>query len=79
MMEVQLVTAVAAEPAPPVLDLTACVRELQRLRCDREQAALQREIDRLQEMGAAEHGAEIDALWARKHELLQRIAGLMAH
>ena len=72
-----LATAVAAEPAPPVLDLSECVRELKRLRYDREQAALQREIDRLQELGAAEHGAEINALWARKHELLQRIAGLI--
>ncbi len=78
-MEVQLATAVAAEPAPPVLDLSACVRELKRLRYDREQAAVQREIDRLQELGAAERGAEIDALWTRKHQLLQRIAGLNGH
>ena len=78
-MEIQLATAVAAEPAPPVLDLSACVRELKRLRYDREQAAVQREIDRLQELGAAERGAEIDALWTRKHQLLQRIAGLNGH
>jgi DNA primase len=76
MMEAQLATAIAAESAPPVLDLSACVRELKRLRYDREQAALQREIDRLQELGATAHGAEINALWTRKHELLRRIASL---
>ena len=77
MMEGQLATAVAAEPAPPVLDLSECVRALKRLRYDREQAALQRDIDHLQELGATEHGAEINALWVRKHELLQRIARLI--
>jgi DNA primase len=77
MMEAQLATGIAADPVPPVLDLSECVRELKRLRYDREQAALQREINRLQELGAAAHGAEINALWARKLELLQRIGGLI--
>ena len=36
--------------APP-LD---CVRALKRLRCERERAAIQREIDRLQELGAGQ-------------------------
>ena len=74
MMEAQLVTAVAAEPAPPGLDLSTCVRGLKRLRYDREQAALQREIDRLQGLGSAEHGAEIDALLTQKLELIQQMA-----
>jgi hypothetical protein len=47
------------------------------LRCEREHTAIQREIDRLQELGAAQHGARIDALWARKKDLLQRIEGLI--
>ena len=39
--------------------------------------AIQREIDRLQELGAAQHGESIDALWARKLDSLQRIEGLI--
>jgi hypothetical protein len=50
---------------------------IKRLRYERERAAVQREIDRLQQLGAAEHGAQIDALWARKRDLLQRIDGLI--
>jgi hypothetical protein len=76
-MEAQLATSVAAETAPPVLDLSDCVREFKRLRYDREQAALQREIDRLQQLGAVQHGAEINDLLARKREVLQRIGGLI--
>jgi hypothetical protein len=71
----QLVTSIAAtttSPAPPV----ACARALKRLRWERERAAIQREIDRLQGLGAARHDQEIDALWARKKDLLHRIEEL---
>jgi DNA primase len=71
----QLVTSIAATttpPAPPV----ECVRALRRLRWERERAAIQREIDRLQEMGAARHDREIDALWLKKKDLLHRIEEL---
>ena len=54
-----------------------CVRTLKRLRFDRERAAVQREIDRLQEQGAARHEAEILSLWSRKQALLQQIEALM--
>src|SRR5262249_39741476 len=57
----QLVTSIAAtatSPAPPA----ECVRALKRLRWERERAAIQREIDRLQELGATQHGIEIDNL-----------------
>jgi hypothetical protein len=54
-----------------------CVRTLKRLRCDRERAAVQREIDRLQEQGASRHEEEIVSLWARKQALLQRMEALM--
>jgi hypothetical protein len=60
----QLVTSIAAtatSPAPPA----ECVRALKRLRWERERATIRREIDRLQELGAAEHGREIDALSQR--------------
>jgi DNA primase len=68
----QLVTSIAAtatSPAPAI----ECARALKRLRWERERAAIQREIDRLQELGAGQHGHEIDALWQRKKNLLHRI------
>jgi DNA primase len=77
MVEAQLVTSVASESEPPVHDVDDCVRSLQRLRYEKERAAIQREIDRLQQQGAAGHGDEIDALWARKQALIARIAVLM--
>jgi hypothetical protein len=49
------------------------VRTLKRLRYSRENADLQREIDRLQQAGAARHEHEIIALWERKKDLLQRL------
>jgi DNA primase len=60
----QLVTSIAATttpPAPPV----ECVRALKRLRWERERASIRREIDRLQELGSAQHGHEIDTLCQR--------------
>jgi DNA primase len=71
----QLVTSIAASatsPAPPA----ACARALKRLRWERERAAIQREIDRLQQLGASQHGQEIDTLWQRKKDLLHRIEEL---
>jgi DNA primase len=71
----QLVTSIAAtavSQAPPA----ACARALKRLRWERERAAIQREIDRLQELGATQHGREIDTLWQRKKDLLHRIEEL---
>jgi DNA primase len=76
-VESQLVTAIASEREPHVTDADGCARIIKRLRCEREHTAIQREIDRLQELGAAQHGARIDALWARKKDLLQRIEGLI--
>ena len=46
--DAQLVTTIASEPAPPVTLVDECVRAMKRLRFDRERAAMQREIDRLQ-------------------------------
>jgi hypothetical protein len=77
MAEANLVTAVASEREPHVHDAEGCTRIIRRLRCEREHAAIQREIDRLQELGAAQHDDEINALWARKRDLLQRIEGLI--
>jgi DNA primase len=71
----QLVTSIAStafSPAPAA----ECIRALKRLRWERERAALQREIDRLQQLGATQHGNEIDNLWQRKKDLLHRIEDL---
>jgi DNA primase len=76
MGEAQLVTAIASENEPPVHEAEDCVRALVRTRCERERGAVQREIDRLQQLGASEHSDQIDALWARKQDLLRRITEL---
>jgi hypothetical protein len=55
-----------------------CVRALKRMRYLRERAAVQQEIDRLQQAGAARHDGEIAALWDRKKAILQRIEALLA-
>jgi len=74
-LNAELVTSIAAtaiSQAPP----SACARALKRLRWERERAAIQREIDRLQELGATQHGSEIDNLWQRKRNLIHRIEEL---
>jgi DNA primase len=76
MGEAQLVTAIASEGEPPVHVAEDCARALRRARCERESGAVQREIDRLQQLGAADHGDAINALWAQKQQLLRRIADL---
>ncbi len=76
MVDAQLVTGIASEGEAPVHDVHSCARNLRRMRYERERAAIQHEMDRLQQLGAERHAAEIDALWARKRELLQRIEGL---
>jgi DNA primase len=75
-MNVQLVTRIATGKAPPVTSVGNCVRALKALRFDRERAAIQREIDRLQQLGAPQHGDEIEHLWQRKKDLLHRIEDL---
>ena len=62
----------SSAPAHPV----DCVRTLKKRRFDRERADVQREIDRLQEEGAARYEDEIVSLWAKKMVLLQRIEAL---
>jgi DNA primase len=76
--EARLATEVGAEAGAPAWSPEECVRVLKRLRCERERAELQRQIDRLQELGAARHDEEISALWARKKDLLHRIEELGA-
>ena len=73
MAEANLVTAIASEREPHVHDAEGCVHVIRRLRCERERAAIQSEIDRLQERGAAEHAEEMDALLTRKRQLLRQM------
>src|SRR4029450_10103030 len=63
-------------PASSPADPADCVRTLKKRRFDRERADVQREIDRLQEEGAARYEEEIVSLWAKKKVLLQRIEAL---
>src|SRR5258708_4040592 len=59
-MNAQLVTRIATGKAPPATIVLNCVHAFKRLRFDRERAAIQRQIDRLQELGASQHGDEIN-------------------
>jgi DNA primase len=74
-IDTQLVTSIAASPIAPA-PAADCVRTLKRLRYERERATVQREIDRLQKLGARQHDREIIALWERKVSLSQRIEAL---
>ncbi len=70
--DAQLVSGIAASPTAPA-PTVECARAIRRRRWERERAEIQREIDRLQELGAGQHGDEIDVLWLKKIELLHRI------
>jgi DNA primase len=74
-MEARIVQDIGRQTHPPGEPLD-CVRALKRLRYTRERADVQREIDRLQRDGGADHEREIVALWDRKMALLQRIESL---
>ncbi len=73
-VEAQLVTSIAAAATPPAHALS-CVQELQQLRVEREIAAVQHEMDRLQELGG-QSDSEITELWQKKRELLHQIEAL---
>jgi DNA primase len=60
----QLVTSIAATDASPA-SVPTSAKALKRLRLERERAALKREIDRLQEVGADPYGDEINTLSRR--------------
>jgi DNA primase len=74
--EAALVQEIGRQPQPPA-DPADCARALKRLRYDRERADVQRQIDRLQEEGAARHEDAIVSLWDRKKTLLRKIETLM--
>jgi DNA primase len=77
MGEAQLVTSVASESEAHVHDAAECARILKRRRYERERAALQREIDRVQQLGGGvQPGEELQQLLVRKYDLIRRIDGL---
>lgn len=71
-----LVTRAAAESEPPSLAPVSCVYAFRKLRYERERAAVQSEIDRLQRSGGGASG-EMNALLTRKHDLGRLIQSLM--
>src|SRR5215471_17082971 len=76
MVDAQLVTAIASESEAHVHDAGDCVRILKRLRWERERGAIQREIDRLQEIGELD-GEKLQELLVRKYDVIQRIEALI--
>lgn len=75
-MNAQLVTGIAGLHVAPATGFDECARSLKRLRWERERAAIQREIDRLQGLGTAQHGDRIDLLLNQKRSLAQRLEEL---
>ncbi|MGE5357653.1 MAG: DNA primase [Bacteroidales bacterium] len=69
--EAALVSAMAAVPEPPVMTASDCIREIRRLRFERERSALQREIERLRDEPGSE--ATIVELYQRKVSLQHQI------
>ena len=75
-MDAQLVTAIASEGEAHVIDARECVRSLKSRRWERESAAIQRDIDRLQEAGAGA-GEKLQQLLVRKYDVIQQIKALI--
>jgi hypothetical protein len=62
----------------PVAPAADCVNTLRRERYARERAAIQEEIDRLQERSPAGTDQELASLWERKKAVLKRLEELNA-
>ena len=69
------VKTIAQDPVAAA-DVADCGMELRKRRYDRERAALQQAIDLRQQDGSPDALKEIDDLWTRKKDLLQRIEDL---
>ena len=76
LSEAPYITGIASESEPHVHDAAECVRELKRRRYSREVAAVQQEIDRLQQRGAAEAPGQLEELLLKKYELIQKLQAL---
>lgn len=71
-----LVTGLAAATTPPATSIDDCVNTLRRMRLDREQAELQRQINSLQGQGDGRNDGEIERLFDRKIRLLRQMEEL---
>ena len=76
LSEAPYITGIASESEAHVHDASECVRELKRRRYTREVAAVQQEIDQLQQRGAPEVPGQLDALLWKKHDLIQKLRAL---
>ena len=63
----------AAGAGTPVAEPAACLQALRRLRWQRELAAVQDAIERLQDRPPSADDEPLTELWVRKKELLQRL------
>jgi DNA primase len=73
-MEAQLVTRIASETKPPAFKVGDCIRALKRVRWERAQSAVRREIDRLQQLG--QDGGQMNTLLGEIRVLAHRIEEL---
>ena len=76
MAEAPYITGIASESEPHVHDAAECVRELKRRRYSREVAAVQQDIDRLQQRGAPEAPGQLESLLSKKYALIQKLQAL---
>ncbi len=74
--EAQLVTGIASEGEAHVHDATECAQSLRRRRLERERAAIQREIDRLQQQGADGPPGALERLLVAKYDLVKQLEAL---
>ncbi|MBI2834053.1 MAG: DNA primase, partial [Acidobacteria bacterium] len=72
--EAELAGHIATQPIPPA-PAVECARAIKRGRYEREQAAIQQEIDHLQQRGDRDD-SQMVALWERKRVLLHQIEAL---
>ena len=76
LSEAPYITGIASESEAHVHDAAECVSELKRRRYNREVAAVQQEIDQLQQSGVTATPGQLDALLWKKHELIQKLRAL---
>ena len=76
LSEAPYITGIASESEAHVHDASECVSELKRRRYSREVAAVQQEIDRLQQRGAPESPGQLEELLLKKYELIQKLQAL---
>ena len=76
LSEAPYITGIASESEAHVHDAAECVRELKRRRYSREMAAVQQEIDRLQQSGASDAPGQQEKLLSKKYELIQKLQAL---